>query len=98
MPFEHAEATLTTDQKLPGFDLHAARQSATSLVTVDKKHFESNELPHLNRSRSLPSEKGTVNYLEDLAITQTMFENGTLICQGEVMDFINVIRKNRNSI
>ena len=73
-------------------------QSAASQVTVVKNHFEPKELPQLNRSRSLPSEKGTVNYLEDLALTQTMFENGTLICQGEVMDFINVIRKNRNSI
>jgi len=52
----------------------------------------------LTRSRSLPSEKGTVNYLEDLALTQTMFEKGTLICHGEAEDFVNIIRSNRNSI
>jgi hypothetical protein len=54
--------------------------------------------PPLTRSKTLPSEKGTVNYLEDLALTQTMFEKGTLICNGEAEDFVNIIRANRNSI
>ena len=60
--------------------------------------MEESPLHPLNRSRTLPSERGTINQLEDLALTQTMFENGTLICQGEASAFINIIRSNRNSI
>ena len=52
----------------------------------------------LRRSISLPSEAGTENYLEDQALTQSMFENGTLICHGEAEAFVNIIRTSRNSI
>ena len=52
----------------------------------------------MRRSISLPSEKGTENYLEDQALTQSMFENGTLICHGEAEAFVNIIRTSRNSI
>ena len=44
------------------------------------------------------SEKGAVNQLEDMALTQTMFDEGHLIWQGDAEEFVNIIRKSRNSI
>ena len=48
--------------------------------------------------QSVASEKGAVNQLEDMALTQTMFEEGKLIWQGEAEEFVNIIQKSRNSI
>ena len=50
------------------------------------------------RSKTQIVEKGVFNQLEDLALTQTLFEEGQLIHQGEVEEFVNIIRKNRNSL
>ena len=36
--------------------------------------------------------------MEDMALTQTMFEEGKLIWQGEAEEFVNIIRKSRSSI
>ena len=47
---------------------------------------------------TLSSDVATLNYLEDMALTQSMFENGTLICHGEATDFVNIIRHKRKSI
>ena len=33
-----------------------------------------------------------------MALTQTMFEEGKLIWQGEAEEFVNIIRKSRSSI
>ena len=46
----------------------------------------------------MATEKGAVNQLEDMALTQTMFEEGKLIWQGEAEEFVNIIKKSRNSI
>ena len=39
-----------------------------------------------------------VNQLEDLALTQTLFEEGQLIHHGDMDEFVDIIRKNRNSL
>jgi len=44
------------------------------------------------------AEKGAVNQLEDMALTQTMFEEGKLIWQGEAEEFVHIIQKSRSSI
>ena len=56
-----------------------------------------NEEP-LTRSQQAATEKGAVNMLEDMALTQTMFEEGKLIWHGEAEEFVNIIRKSRSSI
>ena len=44
------------------------------------------------------TEKGAVNQLEDMALTQTMFEEGKLIWLGDAEEFVNIIQNSRNSI
>ena len=39
-----------------------------------------------------------LNQWEDLRVTQTMFEDRTLICDGDVDDFIEIIRQKKGSI
>ena len=39
-----------------------------------------------------------LNQWEDLRITQTMFEDRTLIFDGDENDFIDIIRKKRGSV
>ena len=48
-----------------------------------------------------PSELKAKNYLEDLALTRSMFDDGTLIMQqgdGSDAAFLDIMRKSRNSI
>ena len=52
----------------------------------------------LARSKTQIVEKGVVNQLEDLALTQTLFEEGQLIHHGDMEEFVDIIRKNRNSL
>ena len=66
-------------------------ESASSVLS------NSDENRKLKRSNTLPSDAGTLNYLEDMALTQSMFENGTLICHGEAEAFVNIIRNSRRS-
>lgn len=46
---------------------------------------------------SQPGDKSTSNYVEDLALTQTMFKNGTLICQGDAQEFVNIMNNSKAS-
>ena len=87
-----ANAALYSQAAQSEVNMNSVNKSSAENVLINSQHQA------LKRSKSLPSEKGTVNYLEDLALTQTMFEKGTLICHGEAEDFVNIIRTNRNSI
>ena len=52
----------------------------------------------LKRSKSFEPQRKEVNQLEDRALAQTLFEDGTLIHHGQAEQFIDIIRVNRNSL
>lgn len=60
--------------------------------------LDSGRASEQQRGSTLMSEKTVVNKLEDLALTQTMFQEGTLIHQGHVDEFVDIIRTNRHSL
>ena len=48
--------------------------------------------PQLDGKGVKVPDNADLNKLEDLALTQTMFEHGSLIYQGDASEFVNIIR------